>query len=91
MYRFTDEEVAWLSHVEARALAIIKQPPDPVAVDDDYARQFLTREILKMVREGQRDTGRLIADAAGLLRADVQVRQSAQRASKRGSMRDRQH
>ena len=75
-----DGDSPLLSAALEEATFIIQIHPSPIAIEFS-ARQFLTREILKLYREGERDVRALAADAAASLRNYVQINKSAHRVS----------
>ena len=80
MYQFTALEVAKIIAVFKKALAIARSSPYPVPIaEEEAARQFLAREILRMHREGPTEPDVVAYSAVAVLRNFVQARESAQR------------
>jgi len=79
MYQFEENDASLLQAALNRAASMAKAHRRPIFAKDVSARQFLTREILKLYRAGERDLSALAASAAGTLRNHVQAQESALR------------
>jgi hypothetical protein len=78
MYSISDSEAQLIEGAQRLALARMKLPPN-VCIDQDFARQFLVREILRLIGEGESNMQALANHSLGRLREHIQIRQSAQR------------
>lgn len=79
MYQFEENDASLLRAALDRAMSVAQSYPRTISARQDSARQFLTREILKLYRAGERDLSALATSAAGTLRNHVQVQESALR------------
>jgi hypothetical protein len=76
MYQFEESDASLLHAALDRAMSADQSYPRTISARHDSARQFLTREILKLYRAGERDLSALAASAAGTLRNHVQAQES---------------
>jgi hypothetical protein len=84
MYRFSrrdSEPLKQAQNLAATQLAHLLHQRSNISTDE--ALPFLAREILRLHREGERDTQRLANRAISLLREHIQKRDSAQRVTSR--------
>ena len=79
MYQFEESDASLLHAALDRAMSADQSYPRTISARHDSARQFLTREILKLYRAGERDLSARAASAAGTLRNHVQAQESALR------------
>lgn len=82
MYQFTCEQLAVLNSALVRALTILRKSAHPVPVTDDAAKQFLSREILRLHRDGATEQDVLACNSVAILRNFVQAQESARRTVK---------
>ena len=82
MYQFTSEEIAVLNAALVQALAVLRRSPHPVPIADDAAKQFLSRELLRLYREGATERDALARNSVAILRNFVQAQESARRTVK---------
>lgn len=75
MYKLDNEDV----EIVNRAARLALHAAHRINVTDDFAERFLTREVLRLYREGISDTEALAQTALGRLRDHVQARESARR------------
>jgi len=77
MYQFEESDACLLERALAKAMS--KARRRPINIETESALQFLTREILKLYREGERDVSALAVQAVGSLRNFQQVQESVHR------------
>jgi hypothetical protein len=82
MYQFTSDEIAVLNAALVQALAVLRRSPHPVPIADDAAKQFLSRELLRLYREGVTERDALARNSVPILRNFVQAQESARRTVK---------
>ena len=82
MSQFEDNDDFILKRALARALSAAQAPPRPINIMQVAAHQFLTREISKRYREGERDVTVLATCAVGSLRNFLQIQESAHRVAR---------
>ena len=82
MYQFTSQEIAVLNAALVQALAVLRMSPHPLPIADDAIKQFLSREILRLYREGASEHSVLAGTSVAILRNFVQAQKSARRAIK---------
>ena len=82
MYQFTSDEIAVLNSALVQALAVLRRSPHPVPIADDAAKQFLSRELLRLYREGATDQDVLARNSVAILRNFVQAQEFARRTVK---------
>jgi len=82
MYQFTSVELAVLNAALVQALAVLRRSPHPVPIADDAAKQFLSRELLRLYREGVTERDALARNSVAILRNFVQAQESARRTVK---------
>lgn len=85
MYQFSENEIALIKLAQQVAAALAKAIPFKVECDEDFARQFLTREIMQLIREGECEPSKLADAALGRLRGFIQTKESAKRLSEGGN------
>ena len=88
MYQFEENDDFILKRALARALSAAQAPPRPINIKGDSARQFLTREILRLYREGERDVSSLANGAVGNFRNCLQVQESVHRLARSTGAQD---
>jgi hypothetical protein len=80
MYRFAGrqtEQITEAQHLAAAQIANLRHQRSEIS--EQEALSFVTREILRLHREGERDARRLASRAVSLLREHIQKRESALR------------
>ncbi len=82
MYQFTSDEIAVLNAALVQALAVLRRSPHPVPIADDAAKQFLSRELLRLYREGATERDALARNSVAILRNFVQAQEFARRTVK---------
>ena len=82
MYQFDENDASLIYAALNRATSMAQAHRRPVFAKDVSARQFLTREILKLYREGERDVSALAIGADGSLRNYQQMQESMHRVAR---------
>ena len=82
MYQFDENDASLLQVALNRAASMAKAHRRPLFAKDVSARQFLTREILKLYRKGERDVSALAIGADGSLRNYQQMQESMHRVAR---------
>ena len=82
MYQFDENDASLIYAALNRAISMAQAFRHPVLAKDVSARQFLTREILKLYRKGERDVSALAIGADGSLRNYQQMQESMHRVAR---------
>ena len=82
MYQFDENDASLIYAALNRATSMAQAHRRPVFAKDVSARQFLTREILKLYRKGERDVSALAIGADGSLRNYQQMQEFMHRVAR---------